>query len=188
MVLEPLQRSGGGVDPVRQKNLVSPYRYAGRRLSNEGFIVSIGIVADARFCTSFKKYGGAMKFIQLTLDPGFLLAAAFRTYSALYRLGGPFRLIGRLSWLITFFLFGCDISPKAQVDGSIYFPHPIGIVIGEGVVLTGQNVIYQNVTLGQNKGQYPRLHNCTVYPCAVVCGDLNLRDDVIGAVTMLKSQ
>lgn len=44
----------------------------------------------------------------------------------------------------------CHISYNAKIDKTIKFPHPIGIVIGDDVVI-GKNVkIWQQVTLGSH--------------------------------------
>lgn len=44
--------------------------------------------------------------------------------------------------------FSCAISPKATIGAGLQIPHPIGIVIGEGVMMGKNCVIYQNVTIG----------------------------------------
>ena len=82
-----------------------------------------------------------------------------------------------------FFKFNCQISPTAKLGSGLVFPHPIGIVIGDGVVIQDDCVIYQNVTLGQKGNLYPTLESgCTVYPNAVVIGDIVLRSGtVVGA-------
>ena len=55
------------------------------------------------------------------------------------------------------------ISSSATVPYSVRFPHPTGIVIGDGVVLGERVRVYQNVTLGgarigdMQKMNYPSL-------------------------------
>ena len=46
--------------------------------------------------------------------------------------------------------YSCDISYKAQIGKNISFPHPIGIVIGEGSVIEDNVMIWQNVTIGSH--------------------------------------
>lgn len=86
-------------------------------------------------------------------------------------------------WRAIFFKFNCQISPTAKLGSHLVFPHPIGIVIGDGVIIKDGCTIYQNVTLGQKNHLYPKLESgCTVYPNAVVMGDIVLRSGtVVGA-------
>ena len=78
-----------------------------------------------------------------------------------------------------FYRFGCCISPLAKIAPDVSFPHPIGIVIGEGAEVKSGCVIYQNVTLGRNavdSTDYPTLEeDCIVYAGAVVVGGVTLR-------------
>lgn len=85
--------------------------------------------------------------------------------------------------------YGIYISHKAHVPSSTDFPHPIAVVIGEGVRL-GENVtIYQNVTLGGARrgdwqaGNYPDVGADTViFAGAVVVGKVRIgRGCIIGA-------
>jgi serine O-acetyltransferase len=70
--------------------------------------------------------------------------------------------------------------------GQVMFPHPIGIVIGDGAVI-GRNVrIYQNVTLGLTEngvGGYPTIEDdVAIYAGAVIIGGITVgASSVIGA-------
>jgi serine O-acetyltransferase len=44
----------------------------------------------------------------------------------------------------------CDISYNAHIGSGLKMPHPIGIVIGEGVVIRNDVMIFQQVTLGSH--------------------------------------
>lgn len=77
--------------------------------------------------------------------------------------------------------FGCYVSPTARIGRNCVFPHPVGIVVGDGVVIGDDCVIYQNVTLGaRTRGQeaearYPVLEDgVVVYAGAVVIGPVRL--------------
>jgi len=77
--------------------------------------------------------------------------------------------------------FGCYISPKSNIHRSVSFPHPVGVVIGDGVVVGANCVIYQGVTLGAarkgegSKGLYPKLGDSVViYSGAVIVGDVQI--------------
>lgn len=71
---------------------------------------------------------------------------------------------------------------------SVYFPHPVGIVIGSEVVI-GKNVtIYQNVSIGRltqqrynNEGRnYPVImDNVFIYAGAVLAGGITVGPNVI---------
>lgn len=141
--------------------------------------------SDASFCIACKNHSGIFKYVYLLVDPGFHLVSLVRIYSALYSFGGIFVVPARVLWLFTFYLFSCDISPKAKIRGPIYFPHPIGIVIGEGVSMSGANIIYQNCTLGQNRGVYPTIRNSVIYPGSIICGPASLDEKKISAQTLI---
>lgn len=86
------------------------------------------------------------------------------------------------------FICGCDFSNKARIPPSTRFPHPLGIVIGDGVEF-GENVtVFQNVTFGSHGRKrvmqgYPKVEkDVIVYAGAVIIGDITLgRGCVIGA-------
>jgi len=78
--------------------------------------------------------------------------------------------------------YGCYISPKAVIGDNIKMPHPIGIVIGDGVEIGNNCVIYQNVTIGRKNRdveQYPKIGNETIiYSNAVVIGNIQIGNNV----------
>ena len=89
--------------------------------------------------------------------------------------------------------YGCYISPKAELGENFIFPHPIGIVIGEGVKIGNNCVIYENVTLGRRNRdifEYPTIgDNVIIYSNATLVGDIYVGDGaVIGCnAVVLKS-
>jgi len=143
------------------------------------------ILSDYKNYKEFYKYKSGLPLLQVCMTPGFLLLLSYRIYSYIYKKGRVFRFIGRILWLMTCFLFGCDINPRSTIKGTVIFPHPIGIVIGEGVVLSGQNTIYQNVTLGINKGRYHSISQSVIYSGAVVCGNTILQNQKISALSLI---
>lgn len=95
-----------------------------------------------------------------------------------------------LSFLVNsyiYYKYHCDISASANIHESVRFPHPIGIVIGNGVSIGPNCSIYQNVTLGgverNNMFSYPRIDsNVIIYPNSAVIGHVNVRQgSIIGA-------
>ena len=85
--------------------------------------------------------------------------------------------------------FGCYLHLNAQIGPGLRLPHPVGIVIGEGVMLGARCTIYQHVTLGGRRlgdwqaGRYPRVGDDVVLFCgAAVLGTLSIGDGaVVGA-------
>nr|WP_314522791.1 serine acetyltransferase [uncultured Lelliottia sp.] len=67
-----------------------------------------------------------------------------------------------------------------------FIPHPLGIVIGKGVSLGYNCVIYQNVTLGVkniDSTKYPVIgNNVTLYAGALIIGEVKIGDNsIVGA-------
>lgn len=82
--------------------------------------------------------------------------------------------------------YGVFLSYQADFDDSLVLRHPIGIVIGHGVVIETDVMIYQNVTLGtSNKGtnMYPIIgRNTIIYSGAVIIGNVKVgKNCIIGA-------
>lgn len=82
------------------------------------------------------------------------------------------------------------ISPSALLKGLVYFPHPMGIVIGEGVKIGKHVTIYQNVTLGRKYmgvAEYPIIEdNAIIYSNSVIIGKVCVRKNtIIGANSVL---
>lgn len=82
----------------------------------------------------------------------------------------------------------CDISYKAFIGKNIRFPHPIGIVIGEGVIIKDDVKIWQQVTLGshgkRNSGMsYPTVEKgAKIFAGAKIFGNVRIGENaVIGA-------
>lgn len=61
-----------------------------------------------------------------------------------------------------------------QLDGPLWLPHPIGVVIGSGVSIGTGVTIFQNVTLGTDgTGKYPRIgDNAIIFTGSLVAGDV----------------
>lgn len=85
--------------------------------------------------------------------------------------------------------FGIYIAPTSKIARSVAFPHPTGIVIGEGVIIHDRTRIFQNVTLGgarigdQKAGNYPEIGpDSVLFAGAVVVGNVRIGANcVIGA-------
>ena len=86
----------------------------------------------------------------------------------------------------------CDIPMRFW--SGVAFPHPIGIVIGDGVKIGQRVTIYQNVTIGLkrnfpgvNESFYPTIDDdVTVYAGAVIVGAIHVGErSVVGANALL---
>lgn len=79
--------------------------------------------------------------------------------------------------------YNCIINTKEAIGEKLLLPHPCGIVIGTETHLGNSCTIFQNVTLGQKKGLYPKIgNNVIVFPGAKIIGDVIVGDNaIIGA-------
>ncbi|MDO5555309.1 MAG: hypothetical protein Q4G09_01230 [Clostridia bacterium] len=86
--------------------------------------------------------------------------------------------------------YHCIISPKAIIGKKVRFPHPIGIIIGEGSVIKDKVTIYQNVTIGRktkNENFYPIIEeNSIIYGNSMILGNVIIeKNTVVGANSLV---
>ncbi len=84
------------------------------------------------------------------------------------------------------------IGVKILGEKRVWFPHPIGIVIGKMVIIGSGCKIYQNVTIGSKDElglSYPKIgNNVTIYANSILVGDISIGDNVIiGAGTFVNA-
>lgn len=86
----------------------------------------------------------------------------------------------------------CDISFKALIGKGTKLPHPLGIVIGDGVIVKDNVKIFQQVTIGSHgrKGEkwaYPIIeNNVTIFAGAKIIGGVIIGENsVIGANSLV---
>jgi serine O-acetyltransferase len=85
--------------------------------------------------------------------------------------------------------FGCYISPAAEIDSTVEFIHPVGVVVGAGVKLGPQVKVYQNVTFGgarrgdMESGNYPEVRKgAVIFAGAKVVGRITIYEySTVGA-------
>ena len=90
---------------------------------------------------------------------------------------------------------GIYISPTADFDSSLSLRHPVGVVVGDGVKIGKNVVIYQNVTLGGGRlgdaknNNYPQIgDNTVIFAGAVVIGKVSVgKNCTIGANSVVLS-
>lgn len=88
--------------------------------------------------------------------------------------------------------FSCQISYKAKIGKKIFFPHPIGIVIGDGVQIADGVKIWQQVTIGSHgkldrELEYPKINSgVRIFAGSVVIGGVELGEgSTIGALSLV---
>lgn len=96
------------------------------------------------------------------------------------------KVVASLFWWYIVRRYCCYISPSARFGASLRLPHPVGIVIGDGVRLGDEVTLYQHVTLGRRSTKvdgYPVVGDgVTIYAGAVLIGAITIGDSaVIGA-------
>lgn len=111
--------------------------------------------------------------------------------SFMLRLGAKFKARGWISLLRLTLLwlersYGVYIGAKANIGSNVVFPHPTGIVIGDGATISDNCVIYQNTTIGRlnrdeaQVGLYPNIGaGTTIYSGAVIVGGLTVGENCL---------
>ena len=75
--------------------------------------------------------------------------------------------------------YHCHVGLDAQIGEGTKFPHPIGIVIGQNVVIGTNCTIYQNVTIGRrdvnNPQDVPIIGNNVLIGCnSIILGNVEV--------------
>lgn len=86
----------------------------------------------------------------------------------------------------------CDISYNSKIGRNLRLPHPIGIVIGDGVEIKDNVMVFQQVTFGSHgkkglKKGYPVIQNgVKIYSGAKIIGDITIGENaIIGANSLV---
>ncbi|MHA6721293.1 serine O-acetyltransferase [Sphingomonas sp. RS6] len=120
-------------------------------------------------------------------NPGFAVVTLARVMQWGDARGSIFgKFVASLFWWHIVRRYGCYISPSSRFGSSLRLPHPVGIVIGDGVRLGDGVTLYQHVTLGRRSAKvdgYPAVGDgVTVYAGAILIGAIAIGDAaVIGA-------
>jgi len=128
--------------------------------------------------------------VHLISNAGLSAIAIHRLAYYCYRQGAIGRGLAKIIKRFNIFLNSCDIDSTTPIGPGFFLPHPVGIVIGPGVI--GHNVtIHQNVTLGMRewvRGSFktrarPNIgDDVFIYAGAVLVGGIKIgKGAVIGA-------
>ncbi|UDM38212.1 hypothetical protein LIS44_14690 [Acinetobacter haemolyticus] len=134
---------------------------------------------------AYNKKVGLFNLIYLIFfNSGFFTIFLFRCYSYLYKKNLILKVISKIIQRMHEVLTSCYFSPLAKIEAGLKLPHPVGIVIGEGVSIGKNNTLYQGVTLGKGPdNKYPIMGNhCVIFANSVLIGEIVLSDKcIIGA-------
>lgn len=122
--------------------------------------------------------------VLLFMDSGFLAVFLYRIYSRLYRRNILFKILAKVLWRISVFVCGCYLQPQAKIGKGFCLPHPIGVVVGEGVSIGEFVKVYQSVTLGKGGCDgYPIIQDkVTIYAATTIVGRITIGSkSLIGA-------
>lgn len=127
-------------------------------------------------------------FVKEILNPAKKIMFFYRMGNRAYMKKHKF--IAKLCGLHIYHHYNCQISMNASIGEKLYLPHPIGIVIGNGVKICKNVVIYQGVTIGRDKMDndcYPCVEDdCILYASAKVLGGIKVRKGtIVGASAVL---
>jgi serine O-acetyltransferase len=115
-------------------------------------------------------------------DPSRKLLKALRDYQ---RSRGFLRKLAILRHRFWSVVTGADIPINTQIGGGLILPHPNGVVIHPRVIIGPNCIIFQQATLGTNRGDrgVPRLGgHVDVGPGACILGSVSIGDHaVVGA-------
>lgn len=126
----------------------------------------------------------------ILFSAGFHCVALHRLAHAARPIGGLVgKVVSALLSLLMRRIYACDIAATAELGPGLILPHPLGIVIGPGVVVGARSWVFQHVTLGGAPGRpgAPVIGEVArIYAGAVVSGAVNVGDNVvIGANTVI---
>lgn len=73
-----------------------------------------------------------------------------------------------------------EIGADSVIEKGFWTEHYYGIVIGNNAKVGANCTFYQNVTIGQSRGKYPRIgSNVIIYPNSIVLGDIAIGNNSI---------
>lgn len=99
----------------------------------------------------FSKGNVLKALLTILLNPNFHAICVYRLAHFLYTY--KLSILSKCLMYLNRVLFSVDIDYRAQLAGGLVLVHGTGVVIGKNVKSKGILTIYQNVTLGGNRGK-----------------------------------
>lgn len=126
---------------------------------------------------------------QYLYSPSFRILLNYRLGKYFFERNSPvFRRLAKYFKAQMIVRRSCQFSYKCEIGKALKLPHPIGIVIGDGVIIKDNIEVYQQVTIGSHgkKGQplaYPVVeNNVKIFAGAKIIGGINIGENaIIGA-------
>lgn len=105
-------------------------------------------------------------------DPARKLLKSIRDYQSARGLKRKYAILRHRFWSV---VTGADIPLTTTIGGGLILPHPNGVVIHPDATIGPNCIIFQQVTLGTNKGGVPRLEgHVDVGPGARLLGGISI--------------
>jgi len=126
-------------------------------------------------------------------NPGFALACHYRLAHWAVTRGRAGRILALFIERRMIAHFACHVSARARIGPGLRLPHPVGIVIGEAVVIGPDATVYHGVTLGRQRTHdtdYPRVGDrVTLFCGATLLGPVVIDDgDCVAAHRLMLSE
>lgn len=99
------------------------------------------------------------------------------------------KLLSLLIWNKLIKRYGIHVGNGSKIKKGLILPHPLSVVIGQGVTIGENCIIYHNVTLGTKHSvdskstTYPKIgNNVIIYTNSIILGGVTIGDNtIIGA-------
>lgn len=132
------------------------------------------------------KFSAVSMLTCLLFSSGFQLLLLHRIQHALLSMTPIGKILAKLLFVVTKWLYPCDINPYATLAGGIRIPHAVGIIIARDAKIEKNVTVYQHVTIGQkheNDAVAPRIEQgAIIYAGAVLGGAITIgAGAVVGA-------
>ncbi|MGX7668100.1 serine O-acetyltransferase [Flavobacterium pedocola] len=126
-------------------------------------------------------YTGDLDFSKVKYFPGLLATLCYRISRSLFLKGDEKNALEYSS--LGFSLTAIEMYYSADIGQSLKINHGAGTVIGSRTKVGNNVLLHQNVTLGEKNGGRASIgNNVTVYPGAIIVGDVFIGDNsIVGA-------